>query len=237
MLKTFPLLSIFMNIPTNALVAAILIVFGSFMELSLAQGNDANSNGLKFEYAAGVILFKLQSRPVNEDELWVLQGSADMRVWQDIETFEGSKTIRVPIQRGVRQQYYRALQIKGGDPYLSDYIDAYMVWKGSGVNSYSMEIRQWSSWFFWHGNVTVRNNEVVSSELIDTNFPDNFDPEHKTIDDWFRVLKRNIDNKVHRIDVTYDKTFGYPKTAFIDVDIRIADEEQGWSILKFIPMR
>ena len=60
MLKTFPLLSIFMNIPTNALVAAILIVFGSFMELSLAQGNDANSNGLKFEYAAGVILFKLQ---------------------------------------------------------------------------------------------------------------------------------------------------------------------------------
>ena len=226
-----------MNSPTNALAAAILIVFGSFMELSLAQGSDANSNDLNFEYGPGVILFKLQSRPVNEDDLWVLQGSVDMRTWKDIETFEGSETIRVPIQRGVRQQYYRARQIKGGDPYLSDYIDAYTVWQESGVNSYSMEIRQWSSSFFWHGNVTVRDNKVVSSELIDTNFPDTFDPEHRTIDDWFGVLKRNINNKVHRIDVTYDKTFGYPKTAFIDVELWIADEEQGWSILKFIPMR
>jgi hypothetical protein len=55
--------------------------------------------------------------------------------------------------------------------------------------------------------------------------------------DWFAVLKRNIDNKAHRIDVTYDEIFGYPKTAFIDVDLRMADEEQGWSILKFLPMR
>ena len=85
--------------------------------------------------------------------------------------------------------------------------------------------------------MTGRNNKVVSTESIDTNFPDVFEPEHRTIDDWFAVLKRNIDNKAHCIDVTYDETFGYPKTAFIDVDLRMADEEQGWSILKFLPMR
>jgi hypothetical protein len=226
-----------MNIPTHALAASILIIFGSFIELTLAQGIDANFNGLEFEYRAGAVSFRLQNNPVDEDELWVLQGSVDMSNWQDLETFEGNKTIRVPIQRGVRQRYFRARQIKEGDPYLSDYIDAYAVWQKSGVDSYSMEISHWSSWFFWHGNVTVRNNEVVSTEVIDTNFPDTFDPEHMTIDDWFAVLKRNIDNKAYRIDVTYDKTFGYPKTAFIDVELMMADEERGWSILKFLPMR
>ena len=226
-----------MSTPIYIVVSIALIVLGLSNGSVSAQGEGTNLNRLKWEYEGGVFSFQLQDLPVVLEDLWVLQTSEDMNDWQDLETFEGKTVIDVPIQRGTRQRYYRARQIKGGDPYLSDYIDAYTVWQGSGVDSYSMEIRHWSSWFFWHGNVTVRNNEVVSTESIDTNFPDVFEPEHRTIDDWFAVLKRNIDNKAHRIDVTYDETFGYPKTAFIDVDLRMADEEQGWSILKFLPMR
>lgn len=226
-----------MNTPIYITVSIALMLIGLSNGSASAQTEGTNLNRLKWEYEGGVFSFHLQELPVVLEDLWVLQGSSDMLTWQDIEPFEENKTIKIPIQRGVRHQYFRARQIKGGDPYLSDYIDAYAVWKESGVDSYSMEIRHWSSWFFWHGNVTVRNNEVISAEAMDTNFPDDFDPEHRTVDDWFGVLKRNIDNKAYRIDVTYDKTFGYPKTAFIDVELWLADEEQGWSILKFLPMR
>ena len=226
-----------MKISLRRLAVILFIILGLSNQFVLAQGNNAETNGLEFEYGAGTFSFRLLNKLEDKDGSWVLQRSADMRNWQDLETFKGNKTITVPIQRGVRHQYYRAHQTDGGDSYLSDYIDSYKIWQESGVDSYSMEIRHWSSWFFWHGNVIVRNNEVISSEVIDTNFPDDFDSEQRTIHDWFEVLKRNIDNKAYRIDVTYDKTFGYPKSAFIDVELWLADEEQGWDILKFSPMR
>ncbi|MEC9035296.1 MAG: DUF6174 domain-containing protein [Verrucomicrobiota bacterium] len=226
-----------MHISPQILTTIVSVSFVCFLGSAPVLGNGADFNDLEFEYRAGVFTFKLENKPFDENKLWVLQSSPDMSVWRDIDIFDRVRIINVPIQRGVRQQYYRVRKVEKEDPYLSDYIAAFAVWEKSGFDSYKMEIRHWSSWFFWHGNVIVRNNEVISTEAIDTNFPDTFNPEPRTMDDWFGVLKRNIDDKAYRIDVTYDENFGYPKSVFIDFELWLADEEQGWSILKFLPMR
>jgi hypothetical protein len=57
------------------------------------------------------------------------------------------------------------------------------------------------------------------------------------MDEWFDHLKRFIDQPADEIIVTYDPVFGYPKSVSIDEDFRIADEEQSWSILDFLPGR
>lgn len=167
---------------------------------------------------------------------WVLQSSADLKSWEDLVFFgkEAEAAAAIP-PGGHLRQFLRARQIAADDPLLREFLSARNRWRSAGITSYTMEVSWGSSWLFWHGTVTVRDNQVISATPIETNFPD--PPEQKTVDGRFAELKTYIDQKADSIEVTFDPVFGYTKSAFVDIDFRIADEERSWSILSFLPLR
>ncbi|MBT5773744.1 MAG: hypothetical protein HOH95_05130, partial [Dehalococcoidia bacterium] len=52
----------------------------------------------------------------------------------------------------------------------------------------------------------------------------------QTIDGLFNLIEEAIDQRAAAINVTYHPTLGYPLDAYIDYDLRIADEELGFTI-------
>ena len=76
---------------------------------------------------------------------------------------------------------------------------------------------------------------MVSFETIESNF---FEiPQPKTIDDWFAELESAIAQRADSITVEYDPIYSFPKEVSIDPVEIIADDERGWSILRFLPHR
>ena len=51
---------------------------------------------------------------------------------------------------------------------------------------------------------------------------------YRTIDGLFEFLQDAINRKAYRITVSYDANLGYPTSASIDYDQRIADEEKSF---------
>lgn len=49
----------------------------------------------------------------------------------------------------------------------------------------------------------------------------------KTVDDYFTIIENAIEDKVARLEVSYNKRYGYPTSIYIDIDEMIADEEIG----------
>ena len=81
-------------------------------------------------------------------------------------------------------------------------------------------------------NITESNGQITSATYADTGepVPDNVRQSLKTVDERFEQLKDAYENGADRVDVTYDSQFGFPTSAFIDRDFRIADEEFGFTI-------
>ena len=75
--------------------------------------------------------------------------------------------------------------------------------------------------------VTVRNGVVESAVYADDGQP--VDPqfiEHfRTVDVLFDMLQEAIANEASTITVSYDPTYGYPLSAYVDYDPNMADEE------------
>jgi hypothetical protein len=188
--------------------------------------------------------FRLTGTPSNENNPWIIQSSVDLIAWDDLafiedRTGEGNLELELGATstpgHGQPNQFFRARRLEGDDRVLREFLNARDTWRTAGIDSYAMEVNWQVSWFFWNGNVTVRNGRVISAEPINTNFFE--PPEPRTMNDWFDVLKRAIDQKAERIVVTYDKVFDFPSSVFIDISTMIADEEQGWTISSFIPHR
>ena len=189
--------------------------------------------------------FRLTGTQPDAGSPWILQSSVDYTDWEDLAFIEdrtGDGDLQIEMQatsipgQGQPTRFFRARNLEEDDRILRGYLAARDTWRNAGINSYSMEVYWGVSWFFWDGNVTVRNKQVISAETNITNFFEPL-PEPRTIDDWFDVLKRAIDQKAERIAVTYDKVFGFPADVYIDISSMIADEEQGWTISNFIPHR
>lgn len=60
--------------------------------------------------------------------------------------------------------------------------------------------------------------------------------EQATVPRLFRTIQRAIDRKVARLVVSYGKR-GVPRSIFIDTDQRIADEEVGYLVREFAPLK
>lgn len=58
-----------------------------------------------------------------------------------------------------------------------------------------------------------------------------------TIDQLFKEIKQSIDNNAASIDVKYDTRWGYPRSIYIDLDKRMADEELAFTSSDFKPIR
>lgn len=79
--------------------------------------------------------------------------------------------------------------------------------------------------------VTVRGGAVVSVASADPAVPNIPDPERfVSVKALFAVLQAALDENAARIDVTYNKEFGYPEQFFVDYHENIADEERGFVI-------
>ena len=79
--------------------------------------------------------------------------------------------------------------------------------------------------------VTVRGGAVVSVASADPAVPNIPDPERfVSVKALFVLLQTALDENAARIDVTYNKEFGYPEQFFVDYHENIADEERGFVI-------
>ena len=79
--------------------------------------------------------------------------------------------------------------------------------------------------------VTVREGIVVRIASADPAVPHIPDPERfVSVKDLFVLLQSALDEDAARIDVTYNKEFGYPEQFFVDYHENMADEERGFVI-------
>ena len=85
--------------------------------------------------------------------------------------------------------------------------------------------------------ITVNNGKIVSAvaeslmvEIKDDGSettPKMMDVSDRamTVDQLFNEIKQAIDNKAASVNVKYDASWGYPRSIYIDLDTRMADEE------------
>ncbi len=96
-------------------------------------------------------------------------------------------------------------------------------WKAKGPRSYRMVIQR--RCFCPVQYTRPRTVRIHGGKLV-TNVGELRDIA--TVPRLFRKIQKAIDDKVQNLDVTYDKTRGYPRDVFVDVSLMIADEEQGF---------
>jgi hypothetical protein len=112
-------------------------------------------------------------------------------------------------------------------------------WRSQGMTSYAYVYRR--SCFCAPGStepmtITVRNNAIQSVVRIsdgERQDPALFD----TVDGLFELLGDALDGDPAQFRADYDAGRGYPTSAYIDRDSRIADEELGFTATDLQPLR
>jgi hypothetical protein len=112
-------------------------------------------------------------------------------------------------------------------------------WRGEGLQDYQYTFRR--SCFCAPGStepmrITVRANAILSVERISDGArqdPALFD----TIEGLFALLEEAIDGEAAQFRAEYDGARGFPTSAYIDRDERIADEELGFTASDLQPQR
>jgi len=76
--------------------------------------------------------------------------------------------------------------------------------------------------------VKVRAGKVVSAVTVEDNraVDANILPGLRTINDWFALINKELQRPAHIIDVQYQPRYGYPLRIHIDINPRVADDEQ-----------
>ncbi|MGB2128568.1 MAG: DUF6174 domain-containing protein [Flavicella sp.] len=107
----------------------------------------------------------------------------------------------------------------------------FRLWNSSEISSYSFDLSL-SCYcpvnapyhiVVYEGNVrNIEGNEDWGSDWIP-----------KTIDSLFIEIKSRIAQKPHSSSLSFDETYGFPKTAYFDMDDMVVDEEIGYSITNF----
>jgi hypothetical protein len=114
----------------------------------------------------------------------------------------------------------------GGNPLEG----AMAKWKSAGLHDYSYHY-QWSCFcpeeYRKAVVITVRRDSIAGVVFAGTRaaVPRENWSRYQTIDGLYTMLQEAVDHKAYRMDVTYDEDFGYPRTASIDYDEHLADEE------------
>jgi len=115
------------------------------------------------------------------------------------------------------------------------------AWEAQGIDSYEFVLRRLC---FCAGGtnpalVRVRNGERLS--VTDTATGEPIDEQlveyYLTVPELFDFIADAIDRKAHRIDVTYDRTFGFPSSISIDYLENAIDEEMAFEAKNLQPER
>ncbi|WP_207420767.1 DUF6174 domain-containing protein [Desertivirga brevis] len=82
-------------------------------------------------------------------------------------------------------------------------------------------------------HLVVVDDHVVSATNSQGEAVANPAQHFKTIDQLFKFIEESLKKNPARADITYDSTYGYPKSIYIDFDERMADEEMGYELSNF----
>lgn len=111
------------------------------------------------------------------------------------------------------------------------------TWTSRGIDDYEFVVRH--SCFCSLGGVAVRvivqNHTVVAREidLSGVPVPPTMAYLYPSIDGLFAIIQEAIDDRADDIVTSYDDRYGFPTDLWIDYDHRVADEERGYTLLRF----
>lgn len=108
------------------------------------------------------------------------------------------------------------------------------LWEAQGIDSYEMtqEVSCFcASDFRFPKRLTIENNRLVA--VNGGPFDEQFPNEFMTIEEAFNFIEDRLFENPATARIFYDGTFGFPYTFYFDMDLRIADEEIGYSFSDF----
>lgn len=112
-------------------------------------------------------------------------------------------------------------------------------WQDSNIRDYSFTLQR--SCFCTPDVTRPVNISIENGKLVDASYADTAEPLSDTaqqinqlkVNDLFKQIGEALDSNAERVDVTYDKQYGFPTSVYIDRDSRLADEEVGFNISNF----
>ncbi|HMN10496.1 MAG TPA: DUF6174 domain-containing protein [Gemmatimonadaceae bacterium] len=111
------------------------------------------------------------------------------------------------------------------------------TWSANFIDDYEYVVRR--DCFCTLGGVAVRivvqNHQVISRE-IDGSFtpvPSSLAYLYPTVDGLFAIIQDALDRRADRVDASYDRAYGFPTDFYIDYNRRIADDEEGYTLIRF----
>ena len=110
-------------------------------------------------------------------------------------------------------------------------------WIANFIRDYEYVVRK-ECYCGWGGiavRVTVLDDYVVAltrestGEVISLAYASEF----PSIDGLFARIQHALDRRAWRVEASYDSRYGFPTDVWIDYDRRVADEEEGYTVLAF----
>jgi len=115
---------------------------------------------------------------------------------------------------------YREARNKWEDRNIKDYI---YVYQNTGFPAQA---------YRYPRSARIQNGEVVSF-TVDGDINGANVPAPPTIDGLFKIIKDALDKEPSMLQVTYNNTFHFPSSIFVDQSERMADEEIRLDVLSF----
>jgi hypothetical protein len=108
------------------------------------------------------------------------------------------------------------------------------VWSASGVKDYQMTVRLGGAWISGAAVIRVRGGVPVSVTPIGPNtLPRQVFQHYDTVEKLFGVIEHAIEQEADRLEVTYNRRYGFPVGASVDVRFQWADDEHGFAVEDF----
>ncbi|MEN8773194.1 MAG: DUF6174 domain-containing protein [Akkermansiaceae bacterium] len=212
----------------------------TFVLILCLRGQDVSPLALTIE--GDSLTFQLDS--LDRTESWMLQQSTDGESWRDLVPLEGGWSLlgfgvqieRGDLEGGKRDKvFFRAKKFSRHEELSLAYLTALAKWNEAEVTSYSYVVRSSRGWSSYEARYTVVNGDVTEVETIMAPAFGSV-PDGVTIENWFVTLESAIEQNAFQINVDWNAEFGYPEQTYIDLDDRIVDEEQGWTISELTPL-
>lgn len=134
------------------------------------------------------------------------------------------------------------LEVLGPSPDRDDLREAQALWERQGVSSYRYTVRR--SCFCGgpevlgpvrvevRGGQTVSVTHLVSGTAVRAGAFDGLD----TVEDLFAAVRAALDSDPDELTARYDPVRGHPVRLYADYDVRVADEENGFTVEDFEPV-
>jgi len=198
---------------------------------------------LNIEVKDDALEFELDG--VTVEDPWILQHSVDGNTWTDViflTQLEVGENLATKITRNVltaeaaKAGFFRAAKLEEEDFLYRKFLESRVKWRTAAYSSYSYVVNSSRGMVSSKTRYTVVEGETTMFEVIWIDPPFFAPPTDLVIEDWFQTIASAREQGAVMIDVTWDESLGFPATGYIDLDERLADEEQGWTISEVTPL-